>query len=146
MAATAACPTAKVDDLAQYVEKAEKIVKRSIQFIEPPTNGSLNQVIEQTTVGKMVGDISSPIGIVYDIKLSGEPSSKPAVRVPPLNEEHLKAMISNVMQSRSDPTTIAEGDQYIFKDGSKHGLESTFLNLFRAGTLTMQKHKRTVTI
>ena len=63
-----------------------------------------------------------------------------------MNEEHLKAMIGNVMQSRSDPTTIAEGDQYIFKDGSKHGLESTFVNIFRAGKLTMQKHKRTVTI
>ena len=145
VAATAACPTAKVDDLAQYVEKAQKIVKRSIQFIEPPTNGSLNQIIEQTTVGQIVGDISSPIGIVYDVKLSGEDSSKPAVRVAPLNEEHLKAMISNVMQSREDPTTIAEGDQYIFKDGSKHGHESTFVNIFRAGKLTMQRHKRTLT-
>ena len=146
-AATAACPTASIEDLAHYVGKADKIVKRSLQIIElPSTKGGLCKIIEQTTVGKLVGTGSSPIGIVYDHKLSGESSSKPAVRVPPLNEEHLKAMISSVMSSRIDPTTISDGDQYIFADGGKPGLEASFLNLFKAGKQSMQKHKRVLTI
>ena len=42
VAATAACPT-------------DKIVKRSIQLIEPPKDATLTHVIEKTTVGKLVG-------------------------------------------------------------------------------------------
>ena len=49
------------------------------------------------------------------------------------------------MNSRNDPTTISEGDRYIFADGV-NGLESTFLKLFRAGKQSMRKHKRTLTI
>ena len=55
VAATAACPTASIDDLAHYVEKADKIVKRSIQLIGPPKDATLTHVVEKTTVGKLVG-------------------------------------------------------------------------------------------
>ena len=59
-AATAACPTASIEDLAHYVGKAEQIVKRSVQIIElPSTKGGLCKVIEQTTVGTMVGTCST---------------------------------------------------------------------------------------
>ena len=49
------------------------------------------------------------------------------------------------MNSRNDPTTISEGDRYIFADGV-NGFESTFLKLVRAGKQSMRKHKRTLTI
>ena len=116
-------------------------------MIPMPSKGTpLSQQIEASPVGSMRGTNVSPIGILYDHKLSGESSSKPSVRAPPLNEEHMKNSVGSVMASRSDPTTLAEGDQYIFSDGGKPGLEHTFGSIFKSGRAVMQKHKRTVTI
>ena len=115
-------------------------------MVPVPTKGGLHSLIENSAVGQMTGSMAAPIGILYDHKVSGESSSKPSLRLPPLNDDHMKAMVSAVMSSRPDPTTIAAGDQYVFPDGGKAGLEGNFMSLFKTGRQVMQKHKRTITI
>ena len=58
--------------------------------------------------------------------------------------DHMKTMVSGVMSSRLDPTTILVGDQYVFRDGVKAGLEGNFMSLIKTGRQVMQKHKRTI--
>ena len=74
LAVTAVCPKGSHDELASYATKAEQLVKRTCQIVTIPVTlkGSLSNVIESTTVGKLEGTMSSPIGIVYDHKVAGE--------------------------------------------------------------------------
>ena len=58
----------------------------------------------------------------------------------------MRNMFSAVLNSRPDPTTIAEGDQYVWMDAGKPGLAHYFESVFKAGRTPMQKHKRTITI
>lgn len=88
----------------------------------------------------------APVLIHYDQKLSREANSKPASRLPPHNDEDMKNMFTAVLHSRPDPTTIAEGDQYVWMDAGKPGLAHCFESVFKAGRTPMQKHKRTITI
>ena len=98
----------------------------------PYCKGSLTKVIEDSVVGKMVGTPTKPIGIVYDLKVTGEASAKPSVRTPPLNEENLKFTVEQVMATREDPSSIAAGDQYICPDGGKGELWNNFEALFKS--------------
>ena len=139
-------PTVPVDKLRPFAQKAEKIVNRNLSIISPSATGSISGMISEHPIGKSTGDDAAPMLIHYDHKLSGEASSKPASRIPPHCEEDMKALISAVLASRPDPTTIAEGDQYVWMDGGKPGLAHSFDGVFKAGRTAMQKHKRTLTI
>ena len=95
VAVTAVCPKGSHDELASYASKAEQLVKRTCQMVpflgnQPRT---LSHMIKSTTVGKLAGTMSEPIGIVYDHKVAGESATKPSVRPPPLIEEQLKAAV-----------------------------------------------------
>ena len=96
-------PKAPVEEYTQFAIKADKVVKRMVSIVPPPKDGSpLSTAIESSTVGRLVGTSESPVCTHYDVKLSGEASSKPATRAPPLNEDHLKkgSRRNDVQQAR----------------------------------------------
>ena len=130
-------PKAPVEEYTQFAIKADKVVKRMVSIVPPPKDGlPLSTAIESSTVGRLVGTSESPVCIHYDIKLSGEASSKPATRAPPHNEDHLKKVLGAMLSSRPDPTCITPGDQYAFMDAGKPGLEPQFMSFSSPGAIS----------
>ena len=144
--AIAKFPNSPVEKLVGFALKAEKIVNRSLSTLVPPTKGSFAQAIANTAVGSMKGSNTEPMLIHYDHKLSGESSSKPASRPPPHNDDDMNTLLSAVLNSRPDPTTIDDGDQYVWMDGGKPGCATTFHNFFKVGRTVMQKFLRTAVL
>ena len=50
------------------------------------------------------------------------------------------------MLSRPDTASIADGDQYVFPDAGKAGLEATCSGLVKSGRSVVQKHKRVAAV
>jgi hypothetical protein len=67
----------------------------------------------------------------YDVKLSGESATKPAVRKPPLRG-HFKKCMNSVFAARQDK--LLANDVFVFWDGGKKGNENELMSIFRRST------------
>ena len=78
-------------------------------------------MIETSGIGRGKGTPTSPIGIFYDPKLSGEAVTEPHIRQPSFRVEHVRKCTKSVLNSRDDPLSIHEGDACVLFDGGKPG-------------------------
>ncbi|CAK9038886.1 Uncharacterized protein SCF082_LOCUS22815 [Durusdinium trenchii] len=94
--------------------------------------------------------VDGPVLAIYDVKTSGESSSNPNVRQPPLRANHLKRSLQAFAQCRQKPGEegeLREGDFFFIFDGGKSGNEMAINNAFlKMDGSHMEKQKTTYTL
>eukprot|EP00959_Pyramimonas_sp_CCMP1952_P226502 4735955-Pyramimonas_sp.AAC.1 len=69
------------------------------------------------------------VGIIYDVRTSGETITCPNHRIPSFRQPHHKKLIMGMVRSRG-LAGIHDGDLYFNFDGGKHGNSTPMLNNF----------------
>ena len=111
-----------MDSLKAWAAHAEKCVRCWVQIkTEPKSETDLRQLIESSGIGRGKGTPTSPSGIFYGPKLSGEAVTQPHIRQPSFRVEHLRKCFKSVLNSRDDPLSIHEGGAVVIFDGGKAG-------------------------
>ena len=122
------------DSLSYWETVAERTFYSHVHLIvESRGEDALQTSINSTPLSKLTGVRGeSNVAIFFDQKISGEASSKPALRQPPFVEERYVKLVKAAIASRSggNDTELMEGDIYMSFDAFKHGLESGLMRPF----------------
>ncbi|MDA8582957.1 hypothetical protein N9L68_01965, partial [bacterium] len=89
-------------------------------------------MIRESPIGNLRGDSDGEdrfyVAIVLEVHHTGESVTRPALRPPPLQQEHARKLIKGAIAGRlEDPAhgitehSLAPGDQYVFFDVGRHG-------------------------
>ena len=70
------------------------------------------------------------VGIFFDVKLAGEATHRPALRIPPLQAAKYQGMLKDVMQRHEPTEELNDGDVFFILDGGKLGNHHEFLKPF----------------
>ena len=129
--------------LTKWLEHAEKLARERCSLIvepksEPALLESFSEVpIMKATAGKKL--------VIYDVKQSGESSSRPAYRAPSFRKQHLRKLVGAVLQCETNRTAMPNNCIFYItvagKNGNDHDVASSFLN---ADGKQLQKEKKTV--
>ena len=95
--------------------------------------------------------------VIAEVRTSGESATRPALRHPPMQPDFMRKLLKGALLSRvpikgSEPPELDEdalqdGDQVVFMDGGKHGLEGVFNGYMVGGNGTiMKKTKKCLTL
>lgn len=114
------------DDQEAWLKHAQKVCHQYVRLIpEPRQAGQLATEVRESSLGRLLGD---PMGLVllhYDVKLSGEPVTRPDLRVAPLRDDVYKKLVRSVIEGRyqgeNDVATLQTGDIALIIDGGRHG-------------------------
>ena len=149
----------KLDDIEKHARHVvEAIVgdtrtklHAQLQFIsqEQDEEGQFESAFAESRVAKFVGSVvpmqeerhgaSSHVAVFFDVKLSGEANSRPALRIAPLRHELYEKRLKMVMTRHQtgqtededeDESTPPPGDVYFLFDGGKPGNAKDYLKPF----------------
>ena len=125
------------------------IAEQTFFVVEPETAIGCSDVLRSSQVGKMRGDPDKKeyMGVSYHIGLSGEATTHPHIRQPPVRKDHYEKMVRGTLLSRfpagidDAELAIDKGDLYCVHDAFRHGNETVIANAFKAGKKVLPKEK-----
>ena len=117
------------EDQVSWRRHALHIMRQYVRLIPEPRQASqLVAQIKESSLGRLIGD---PMGLVllhYDVKLGGEPVTRPDLRVAPLRDANYSRMVRSVLEARfqgdGDAPTLQTGDIGLIIDAGRNGLLS----------------------
>ena len=122
-----------IDKILDAKKKASRWVKSRICLLpEPAREQQLAEMIRESPIANVRGDNDGDdrfyVAIVLEVRHTGESVTRPALRPPPLQQEHARKLIKGAIAGRlEDPAqgitehSLAPGDQYVFFDAGRHG-------------------------
>ena len=118
----------ELEKLNKFKRQASNLVRSHVELIpDMDDEDRLSAALKATAAGLSKGKKSTEqrtastyVAIVYDVKLSGESSCRPHLRLPNFRVKHAEHLVKVAMKLKS-VDELDEGDLYIFPDGGKHG-------------------------
>lgn len=139
---------ANKEKVKSWKNYAAKLVDTHVKLLaELPSEQQLATAIGTSAAGQLRGDphTGKHVGVVYDVKVSGETITQPAHRVASFRIGHFKKLLGAAFKSRSeDVNGLHDGDIYILPDGGKHGNEGSMMNAFCTDDGRMATTKRSI--
>ena len=140
----------KKQEILKFKTLALKRLQTQVKFVvEPVSEQALANAIAATAAGEVRGDASKGkyVGVVCDVKMAGESTSHPSIRLAPFRQPHHKKLICAVIKSRADGLgDVHPGDVYLVLDGFRHGNKIAFVNSFANDDGKLGVHKRSVMV
>ncbi len=133
-------------ELPGYWQMAETRVDTFVTLIQEAGDSASNLAskIEGTVLKDLRGDPGNSYAIfLYDRKQSGQSSSTPHLRLPPLRTAHIKLAVAAFCRARGNQFALTPGDLFLIMDGgsgSDGGLSSCFAQE-DGKTMKKEKHK-----
>ena len=126
----------------EYWDKhMDKQIRTYIQYItEKKSVTDLEVAIRESSLAMMRGD---PTGLVlyhYDVKLAGEPQTRPELRISPLRDASYHRLVRAVLNARSPAGSVAtqgyvrSGEVAVILDGGRKGNINKLIAPWKVGT------------
>ena len=121
---------AKIDEIYhdKWIAYCVRTTKAYVTLISMNnmSEAQLAAAIKASPIGSMKGMVNvSHVGIVADVKLSGETVTAPHVSVPSFIAENFTKLMGAATKARNVTGVVAPGDIAFIPDGGKHGLPGT---------------------
>ena len=117
-----------------------KTIHASVRFVADSGSAQqLEQAIKDNPFAVLKADPTGNILIHYDVKKSGEPGTRPDLRVTPLREASYSRLVRALLDARrtgdpSTPGTLNPGDIALVMDGGRPGNKNKLLLPWKIGT------------
>ena len=113
----------------QDQEYWEKVIKKQIHtyvdiIVEKKTAAELENALRDSTLASIRGDPTGLVLFHFDVKQSGEPLTRPELRIAPLRDAHYHRMVRTVLNARAPAGSnpgLRSGEVAILLDGGRRG-------------------------
>jgi hypothetical protein len=128
-----------IQDQNHWNQYIERMLRTYIDLI--PENQSavdLEHAIRESTLSNLRGDPTGLVVYYYDVKMTGEPATRPEVRIAPFRDALYHRLVRAVVSARcpvGSPATLRSGEVAVLLDGGRHGNAAKLLAPWREGTL-----------
>ena len=120
----------------------EKVINKQIKtyidiIVEPKSAAELQNALTESRLANIKGDPTGLVLIHFDVKQSGEPQTRPELRVAPLREASYHRLVRAVLSSRAPagaPAGLRSGEVAVLLDGGRRGNSNKLLAPWREGT------------
>ncbi|CAK0857299.1 unnamed protein product, partial [Prorocentrum cordatum] len=125
----------------QDQEHWEDIIKKHVQMyvdtiVEKESAAEMENAIRNSTLATIRGDPTGPAVSHVDAKQSGEPSTRPELRIAPLRDENYRGLVRTVLSARAPAGAtpgIRSGEVVILLDGGRSGNANKLIAPWREG-------------
>jgi hypothetical protein len=114
------------EERATWTAAAQRLVRQYIRIIVyPQTEKQLVTEIQNSDLGRMVGDLTGTVLIHYDVKMAGESVTAPRLRTAPFQEKVYEKYVQAVLEGRDQGLkkvpTLNIGDLVLLLDAGRSG-------------------------
>ena len=148
---TAETPESKGFHSMEQVDQEywEKAIKKHIRtyvdiIVEKKTAAELENALRDSTLAGIKGDPTGLVLFHFDVKQSGEPLTRPELRVAPLRDANYHRMVRTVLSARAPAggtPGLRSGEVAILLDGGRNGNANKLIAPWREGTAKDKKTK-----
>ena len=120
----------------------EKVIKKQIHtyvdiIVEKKSAAELENAIRDSTLATIKGDPTGLVLFYFDVKQSGEPLTRPELRIAPLRDANYHRMVRTVLSARAPAGAapgLRSGEVAILLDGGRRGNATKLVAPWREGT------------
>jgi hypothetical protein len=119
----------------QYIEKQLHTYVHLIA--ENKSTTELEHAIRESTLANIRGDPTGLVLYYFDVKLHGEPATRPELRVAPFRDSLYHRLVRAVVSARcpvGNQAALRAGEVAVLLDGGRHGNATKLLAPWREGT------------
>lgn len=114
------------DDRATWTAAAQRLVRQYIRIVVYPQTEALTvSEIQNSDLGRQIGDMTGTVLIHYDTKLAGESVTAPRLRTAPFQEKTYEKLVAAVLEGRHQGSakvpTLNGGDLVLLLDAGRTG-------------------------
>ena len=132
----AVADTASKHKLGSYMAQCRRLIASNITLlVEADTDDVIIEGIRKSAAAHVQLQPGGMIGVFYDVKLAGEASAQPNVRMPPLRDlgHHLQKLVGLKLRASSVEGEIPANEIWFIPDAGKEGNKGALLAGFTAG-------------
>ncbi len=114
------------EERATWTAAAQRLVRQYIRIVVyPQTEKQLVTEIQNSELGRMIGDLTGTVLIHYDVKMAGESVTAPRLRTAPFQEKVYEKFVAAVLEGRDQGgkkvPTLNVGDLVLLLDAGRTG-------------------------
>ena len=132
----AVADTASKQKLESYMTQCRRLIASNITLlVETDPDDVIIEGIRKSAAAQVKLEPGGMIGVFYDVKLAGEASAQPNVRMPPLRDlgHHLQKLVGLKLRASSVEGEIPANEIWFIPDAGKEGNKGALLAGFTAG-------------
>jgi hypothetical protein len=138
-AVTTGFTSMSIQDQTHWDHYVDKQFRTYVELIpESKSALELEHAIRESTLANLRGDPTGLVLYYFDVKMTGEPATRPEVRIAPFRDAMYHRMVRAVVSARcpvGSPATLRTGEVAVLLDGGRHGNAAKLLAPWREGTL-----------
>ena len=127
----AVADTTSQQKLESFMTQCRRLIASNITLlVETEPDEVIIQGIQKSAAAQVQPEPSSMVGVFYDVKLAGEASVQPNVRMPPLRDagQHLQKLVSLKVRASSADGEIPSNEVWFIPDAGKEGNKGALLS------------------
>ena len=122
--------------LESYMTQCRRLVASNVTLlVETESDDAIIAGMQRSAAAQVRLDAGGMVGVFYDVKLAGEASAQPNVRMPPLRDAggHLQKLVGLKIRASSADGEIPSSEIWFIPDAGKDGNKGALLSGFTAG-------------